>query len=117
VNLTIKLITPIAMEGLRFAIREGGGTGGAVPSARSSSNQEICLTKNSIRLKLTDYRVLDQSTSEMVEIAKRTGSRVSGPIPLPTVKTSFACSVAHVDKKSREQFEIRTHQRSCILRT
>jgi small subunit ribosomal protein S10 len=65
-----------------------------------------------IRLKAYDYRVLDQSTSEIVEIAKRTGSRVSGPIPLPTVKNKFCVLRSpHVDKKSREQFEIRTHKR------
>jgi len=65
-----------------------------------------------IRLKAYDYRVLDQSTSEIVDIAKRTGSRVSGPIPLPTVKNKFCVLRSpHVDKKSREQFEIRTHKR------
>ena len=65
-----------------------------------------------IRLKAYDYRVLDQSTSEIVEIAKRTGSRVSGPIPLPTVKNKFCVLRSpHVDKKSREQFEQRTHYR------
>src|SRR5213592_3003204 len=65
-----------------------------------------------IRLKAYDYRVLDQSTSEIVEIAKRTGSRVSGPIPLPTIKNKFCVLRSpHVDKKSREQFEIRTHKR------
>ena len=65
-----------------------------------------------IRLKAYDYRVLDQSTSEIVDIAKRTGSRVSGPIPLPTLKNKFCVLRSpHVDKKSREQFEIRTHKR------
>ncbi|MDR1727280.1 MAG: 30S ribosomal protein S10 [Acidobacteriota bacterium] len=65
-----------------------------------------------IRLKAYDYRVLDQSTSEIVDIAKRTGSQVSGPIPLPTLKNKFCVLRSpHVDKKSREQFEIRTHKR------
>jgi small subunit ribosomal protein S10 len=65
-----------------------------------------------IRLKAYDNRVLDQSTSEIVEIAKRTGARVSGPIPLPTAKNSYTVLRSpHVDKKSREQFEIRTHKR------
>lgn len=65
-----------------------------------------------IRLKAYDYRVLDQSTSEIVDIAKRTGARVSGPIPLPTVKNKYTVLRSpHVDKKSREQFEIRTHKR------
>jgi small subunit ribosomal protein S10 len=65
-----------------------------------------------IRLKAYDHRVLDQSMSEIVEIAKRTGARISGPIPLPTDKNSYTVLRSpHVDKKSREQFEIRTHKR------
>ena len=59
-----------------------------------------------------DHRVLDQSTTEIVETAKRTGARVAGPIPLPTVKNKWTVLRSpHVDKKSREQFEIRTHKR------
>ena len=65
-----------------------------------------------IRLKAYDYRVLDQSTSEIVNTAKRTGARVRGPIPLPTKIEKFTVLRSpHVDKKSREQFEIRTHKR------
>ena len=65
-----------------------------------------------IRLKAYDHRVLDQSTSEIVETAKRTGARVAGPIPLPTSKNKLTVLRSpHVDKKSREQFEIRTHKR------
>jgi len=65
-----------------------------------------------IRLKGYDYKLLDQSAAEIVETAKRTGARVSGPIPLPTVINKFTVLRSpHVDKKSREQFEIRTHKR------
>jgi small subunit ribosomal protein S10 len=65
-----------------------------------------------IRLKAYDHRVLDQSTTEIVETAKRTGARVAGPIPLPTLKNKWTVLRSpHVDKKSREQFEIRTHKR------
>jgi small subunit ribosomal protein S10 len=65
-----------------------------------------------IRLKAYDYRVLDQSTTEIVDTAKRTGAVVVGPIPLPTVKNKYTVLRSpHVDKKSREQFEIRTHKR------
>ncbi len=65
-----------------------------------------------IRLKAYDYRVLDQSTSEIVDTAKRTGAQIAGPIPLPTVKNKYCVLRSpHVDKKSREQFEIRTHKR------
>jgi small subunit ribosomal protein S10 len=65
-----------------------------------------------IRLKAYDSKLLDQSASEIVETAKRTGARVSGPIPLPTRINRFTVLRSpHVDKKSREQFEIRTHKR------
>lgn len=65
-----------------------------------------------IRLKAFDHRVLDQSTSEIVNTAKRTGARVRGPIPLPTGIERFTVNRSpHVDKKSREQFELRTHKR------
>jgi large subunit ribosomal protein L3 len=65
-----------------------------------------------IRLKAYDSRVLDQSATEIVDTAKRTGARVAGPIPLPTIINKFTVLRSpHVDKKSREQFEIRTHKR------
>ena len=65
-----------------------------------------------IRLKAYDYRILDQSTGEIVDTAKRTGARVAGPIPLPTMKNRWTVNRSpHVDKKSREQFEVRTHRR------
>lgn len=65
-----------------------------------------------ISLKAYDHRILDQSTKEIVHTAKRTGARVAGPIPLPTKKENFTVLRSpHVDKKSREQFEIRTHKR------
>ena len=65
-----------------------------------------------IRLKAYDHRVLDQSAHEIVETAERTGARVAGPIPLPTERTIYTVLRSpHVNKKSREQFEIRTHKR------
>jgi small subunit ribosomal protein S10 len=65
-----------------------------------------------IRLKAFDHRVLDHSTREIVNTAKRTGATVRGPIPLPTLIERFTVNRSpHVDKKSREQFEIRTHKR------
>jgi len=65
-----------------------------------------------IRLKAFDHRVLDQSTSEIVNTAKRTGAQVRGPIPLPTRIERFTVNRSpHIDKNSREQFEIRTHRR------
>ena len=65
-----------------------------------------------IRLKAYDNRVLDQSTGEIVDTARRTGAQVAGPIPLPTVKNKFTVLRSpHTDKRSREQFEIRTHKR------
>ena len=65
-----------------------------------------------IRLKAFDHRVLDQSTGEIVNTAKRTGAQVRGPIPLPNRIQKFTILRGpHVDKKSREHFEIRTHKR------
>jgi len=65
-----------------------------------------------IRLKAFDHRLLDQSTGEIVSTAKRTGAEVRGPIPLPTrIERFTVLRGPHVDKKSREQFEIRTHKR------
>src|SRR6267142_2680653 len=65
-----------------------------------------------IRLKAFDHRILDQSTREIVETAKRTGADVAGPIPLPTTINRWTVLRSpHVDKKSREQFEMRTHKR------
>ena len=65
-----------------------------------------------IKLKAYDHRILDQSAKDIVDVAKRTGAQVSGPVPLPTKRTLFTVLRSpHIDKKSREQFEIRTHRR------
>jgi small subunit ribosomal protein S10 len=65
-----------------------------------------------IRMKAFDHKLLDQSTADIVDTAKRTGARVVGPIPLPTVVNKYCVLRSpHKDKKSREQFEIRTHKR------
>ena len=65
-----------------------------------------------IRLKAFDYRLIDQSTQEIVDTAKRTGAQVRGPIPLPTRKEKFTTLVSpHVNKDARDQYEIRTHKR------
>jgi len=65
-----------------------------------------------IRLKAYDHKLLDRSAQDIVETARRTGARVAGPIPLPTKINRYTVNRSpHVDKKSREQFEIRTHKR------
>ena len=65
-----------------------------------------------IRLKAFDHRLIDQSTREIVETARRTGAQVRGPIPLPTKKERFTVLASpHVDKDARDQYEIRTHKR------
>ena len=65
-----------------------------------------------IRLKAFDHRLIDQSTAEIVETAKRTGAQVRGPIPLPTRKERFTVLISpHVNKDARDQYEIRTHKR------
>jgi len=72
------------------------------------------VTTDKIRIKLKgyDHKLLDQSTREIVETAKRTGATVAGPIPMPTTINKYCVlRSTHVDKKSREQFEMRTHRR------
>ena len=65
-----------------------------------------------IRLNAFDHRVLDQATGEIAETARRTGALIRGPIPMPTRIEKFTVNRGpHIDKKSREQFEIRTHKR------
>ena len=76
--------------------------------AKETSNRK----KIRIRLKGYDQRILDRSTADIVETAKRTGARIVGPIPLPTKREVYTVLRSpHVDRKSREQFEIRTHFR------
>lgn len=73
----------------------------------SSKNQNI-----RIRLKAFDHRLIDRSTQEIVETAKRTGAQIRGPIPLPTRIERFTILVSpHADKDARDQYEIRTHKR------
>ncbi len=65
-----------------------------------------------IRLKSFDHRLIDQSTREIVDTARRTGARVKGPIPLPTRKERYTVLISpHVNKDARDQYEIRTHKR------
>ena len=65
-----------------------------------------------IRLKAYDHMALDKSVDEIVQTVKRSGARIAGPVPLPTARTVYTVLRSpHVDKKSREQFEIRTHKR------
>ena len=69
-------------------------------------------TKIRIKLKAFDHKILDQSAEKIVETAKRMGAQVSGPIPLPTEKNIYTVlRSVHIDKDSREQFEMRTHKR------
>ena len=74
---------------------------------KALANQKI-----RIRLKAYDHKLLDQSAMEIVETVRETGAKIAGPIPLPTIINKFCVLRSpHVDKKSREQFEIRTHKR------
>ncbi len=74
--------------------------------------QRAIRNKIRIRLKAYDHRILDQSATQIVEAAERTGAVVAGPIPLPTrIRRFTVIRSPHIDKDSREQFEIRTHKR------
>jgi small subunit ribosomal protein S10 len=76
---------------------------------------ELCQVQSQrirIRLKAFDHRLIDSSTQEIVETARRTGALVRGPIPLPTRKEKFTVLISpHVNKDARDQYEIRTHKR------
>lgn len=79
---------------------------------RTKGTMSMQSQKIRIRLRAFDHKLLDQSTKEIVETARRTGARVAGPIPLPTrINRYTVLRSPHVDKKSREQFEVRTHKR------
>ncbi|MBW1810953.1 MAG: 30S ribosomal protein S10 [Deltaproteobacteria bacterium] len=70
------------------------------------------IQKIRIRLKAYDHRLLDQSATEIIDTARQTGAKVAGPIPMPTrISRYTVLRSPHVDKKSREQFEIRVHKR------
>jgi small subunit ribosomal protein S10 len=72
----------------------------------------MAATKIRIRLKSFDHRMIDKSAADIVRTAKNTGARISGPVPLPTARSVYTVLRSpHVDKKSREQFEIRVHKR------
>ena len=73
---------------------------------------DLASQKIRIRMKAYDFKLLDQSAGEIVDTAMRTGARVAGPIPLPTSINKYTVLRGpHIDKKSREQFEMRTHKR------
>ena len=73
---------------------------------------DLASQKIRIRMKAYDFKLLDQSAGEIVDTAVRTGARVAGPIPLPTsINKDTVLRGPHIDKKSREQFEMRTHKR------
>ena len=73
---------------------------------------ELAAQKIRIRMKAYDFKLLDQSAGEIVDTAVRTGAKVAGPIPLPTsINRYTVLRGPHIDKKSREQFEVRTHKR------
>src|SRR5439155_871618 len=94
-----------------IALRAGAGEPRR-SNSRSKGGEMSNGQRIRIRLKAFDHRMLDQSAMEIVDTAKRTGARVAGPIPLPTLIEKFTVNRSpHVDKKSMEQFEIRTHKR------
>ena len=99
---------PLQREGF-FCLPEGSGHEAFFDNHEGvgMQNQRV-----RIRLKAFDHRLIDASTLEIVNTAKRTGARVHGPIPLPTRKEKFTVLISpHVDKDARDQYEIRTHKR------
>jgi small subunit ribosomal protein S10 len=100
----------------RGAARRGGTGGGAIRRRRPPRSQPIQFGSHGwkirIRLKAFDHAVIDQASADIVRTAEKTGAQVSGPIPLPTKTQRWTVLRSpHVDKKSREQFELKTHKR------
>ncbi len=103
---------PGLVPGIYDLSRRKTWTAGTSPARRRRKNGLMNGQNIRIRLKAFDHRILDASTREIVNTAKRTGAQVRGPIPLPTKIEKFTVNRSpHVDKKSREQFEMRTHKR------
>jgi small subunit ribosomal protein S10 len=94
---------------------KAAGPSAPVWSAKLSNNERYIMiekTKIRIRLKAYDHKLLDQSAADIVDTTVKTGAKVVGPIPLPTrINKYCVLRSPHIDKKSREQFEIRTHKR------
>jgi small subunit ribosomal protein S10 len=106
---------PFAALFLSLSTAAFAGTGLVEPTLKMTPRHDgrvrVAMTLDACMGK-TDHRILDTSTREIVNTAKRTGATVRGPIPLPTLIEKFTVNRSpHVDKKSREQFEIRTHKR------
>ena len=114
VNLTVELITPVALEkGSQLRHPRGRPDRGRRRDHRDPGVEcGMAKQKIRIRLKAYDHRVLDQSAQRIVETAERTGAKVVGPVPLPTGIERFTVRRStFIDKDSHEQFEIRTHKR------
>ncbi len=91
---------------------EGFGAGYHGHEGRDGRSEMVNRQKIRIILKAFDHRILDQSAGQIVEAAERTGARVTGPVPLPTsIKRFCVIRGPHIDKDSREHFELRTHNR------
>ena len=98
----------------RVCTKARTGLGLEVCGSVSVRRGEASVTGEKIRIRMEayDHRILDQSAAEIVETAKKTGAMVSGPVPLPTrIERYTVLRGPHIDKKAREQFEIRTHKR------
>ena len=112
-NKVIVICGPTAVGKTKLSVELAKKLDGEIINADSTQVFKMMDTQNiRIRLKAFDHRLLDLSTKEIVHTAKRTGANVRGPIPLPTRIEKFTVNRSpHVNKKSREQFEIRTHKR------
>ena len=95
-----------------FSISIGRSARARLPRLSVKKKPKMLRERIRIRLKAYDHRILDQSTTEIVDTAKRTGATVKGPVPLPIKMERFTVLTApHGDKDARDQFEIRTHKR------
>jgi small subunit ribosomal protein S10 len=96
--------------------KASGSAATAAKTKRTAAKKNVKRTKLQIRLVGFDHRLIDRSTAEIVETAKRSGAHILGPIPLPTKKERLTVLISpHKDKDARDQYEIRTHKRLIVL--
>ena len=108
---TKKTVKPTAKKKATATTKKVAATD-KVATVKKTAKKSVEKQKIRIKLKSFDHRLIDRSTAEIVNTAKRTGAKLVGPIPLPTRKERFTVLTSpHVDKDARDQYEIRTHKR------
>lgn len=111
-TMTKKTVKSTANKKTTATVKKAATVKKTAVAKKATKTVQVEKQKIRIKLKSFDHRLIDQSTAEIVNTAKRTGAKLVGPIPLPTRKERFTVLISpHVDKDARDQYEIRTHKR------